>query len=316
MRRHEIENWALAIIERVRQGQPVEDAQVELKATWPRDPGKAARRLAGHANAARGEPILWLIGVDEQAGTVPGVDFADLATWWSGISAAFDELAPDPVSLNVPAEGATVAALYFETDRAPFVVKNPAGGAIQREVPWREATGVKSATRSQLLKLLSPLQKVPHVEVLGAMILTERQSSLAGEPWDWRVWVTVFATQPAGQETVIPSHHSSVAFGIPQAHMLGPFSPIGFRGTELEGAVATKNSVAIRGPAIFEILFRINEEHSDPLPQVLREDAVVELTLGPAGTDRRVGARATVPLEIFTDRSVRWRLSDYAYKNL
>ena len=62
------------------------------------------------------------------------------------------------------------AALYFETDRAPFVVKNQEGGTIQREVPWREATGVKSATRSQLLRLLSPLQRLPSLEVIGGTL--------------------------------------------------------------------------------------------------------------------------------------------------
>ena len=63
MRRHEIEDWALRIIEQVESGQPNEDYRVELKAQWP-DTREAARRIAGHANAAHGEPILWLIGVD------------------------------------------------------------------------------------------------------------------------------------------------------------------------------------------------------------------------------------------------------------
>ena len=70
MRNHEIEAWALGIIDRVIQKQPIEDDRVELKAEWP-DALKAARRIAGHANAARGEPILWLIGVDEKAGAIP-----------------------------------------------------------------------------------------------------------------------------------------------------------------------------------------------------------------------------------------------------
>jgi hypothetical protein len=82
MRAHEIESWALATIDRVVRNQPVEDSRVELKAEWPRDPSRAARRLAGHANAARQEPILWLIGVDEGARSVPGADYANLAFWW------------------------------------------------------------------------------------------------------------------------------------------------------------------------------------------------------------------------------------------
>lgn len=83
------------------------------------------------------------------------------------MKAEFDELAPEPVSLNIPVDGVTIVALYFETDRAPFVVKNPVGGTVQREVPWREATSIKSATRSQLIRLLTPIQKLPTVEVVA-----------------------------------------------------------------------------------------------------------------------------------------------------
>jgi hypothetical protein len=54
MRRAELEAWVLEVLERVEQGKPVEDSRVELKREWP-DPERAARRIAGHANAARGE---------------------------------------------------------------------------------------------------------------------------------------------------------------------------------------------------------------------------------------------------------------------
>jgi len=42
-------------------GQPIEDTRVEVKAVWPSDSNYAARRIPGHANAAGGESILWLI---------------------------------------------------------------------------------------------------------------------------------------------------------------------------------------------------------------------------------------------------------------
>ena len=111
MRAHEIENWALNIIHRIQCGQPTEDSRVELKRDWPDDPWKAARRIAGHANAARGEAILWLIGADEASGAVPGVNYSEFSRWFGPVSAAFDELAPSPLSLNVPFSGVTVVAL-------------------------------------------------------------------------------------------------------------------------------------------------------------------------------------------------------------
>ena len=63
MNSRQIESWALRVIDCVKRGQPNEDFLVELKRDWI-DEAKAARRIAGHANAARGENILWLIGFD------------------------------------------------------------------------------------------------------------------------------------------------------------------------------------------------------------------------------------------------------------
>ncbi len=64
MRPADLEAWVLQLIELLDRGARVEDARVELKADWP-EPARAARRIAGHANAAHGDPILWVIGVDE-----------------------------------------------------------------------------------------------------------------------------------------------------------------------------------------------------------------------------------------------------------
>src|SRR6266540_4555312 len=101
MRTYEIEAWALRAIERVEQRQPNEDSRVELKAEWPDDPERAARRIAGHANALRGEPILWVIGVDEQQG-VKGASQNNLANWWPQVKAQFDGFAPDVREVLVP----------------------------------------------------------------------------------------------------------------------------------------------------------------------------------------------------------------------
>lgn len=55
MKTSDIERWALRVIDRVRRNERVEDSSLELKSTWPNDPWKAARQIAGHANAARAE---------------------------------------------------------------------------------------------------------------------------------------------------------------------------------------------------------------------------------------------------------------------
>jgi hypothetical protein len=142
MNSRQIESWALRVIDCVKSGQPNEDFLVELKREWI-DKYKAARRIAGHANAARGENILWLIGVDEKQSLVVGAAAAELASWYPAVASFFNELAPRMIPLNIPVDDVIVVALLFETDRAPFVIKNPAngqpgGGAVELEVPWRE----------------------------------------------------------------------------------------------------------------------------------------------------------------------------------
>jgi hypothetical protein len=160
MKSRQIERWALEVIERAEAHQPIEDSKVELKAEWPADPARAARRIAGHANAARGEHILWLIGIDEDKGVI-GANYAEMSDWLAGISKQFNELTPRCYDLNVPTkDGKTVVALVFETDRAPYVVKNPAfgnttGEGVKFEVPWREGTIIRSATRSDLMLLFT-----------------------------------------------------------------------------------------------------------------------------------------------------------------
>lgn len=210
MEPHRIEEWALRIIDRVNRRQPVEDSRVELKADWP-EPGKAARRIAGHANAARGAPILWLIGVDERQGVV-GVGTEESSTWFSSVRARFEELAPVLTDLAVPVGNLMVMALLFETDRAPFVVKNPAynsrgGGPVQFEVPWREATAVRSARRSDLIRMLSPLRSSPEIEVLGAELEAQRD----GERLHWSLEVDLYVVTDAGEQVVIPYHAYDVS---------------------------------------------------------------------------------------------------------
>src|SRR5687768_8869769 len=94
MRKHQIEAWAYRALDRVKSGQQLEDAFLEAKAEWI-PPQKAARRIAGHCNAARGSPVLWLFGLDEERG-VTGVRRQDLADWWPNVMAEFHGPAPMP----------------------------------------------------------------------------------------------------------------------------------------------------------------------------------------------------------------------------
>lgn len=207
MQLHQIENWTLRIIDRVIKGQPNEDARVELKAAWI-DPIKAARRIAGHANAARGASILWIVGVDEKKCIVTGVDRQDLAEWFPKVESQFDGLAPYMTDLNVPYKDKTVVALLFETTRRPFVVKNPKQDAILFEVPWREGTRVRSARREDLVRLLSPLQVLPSFEVLSGE-LKRREKHRDG--FMWLLNLSLYAESSTQQPVIIPFHRCELS---------------------------------------------------------------------------------------------------------
>src|SRR2546430_2866200 len=89
----EVEVWTREIVEAVVANQRIEDSRVELKSSWP-EPHKAANRLAAHANAAQGTPILWIIGIDEKNCKLTNVDPVELANWYKSVESFFDGFAP------------------------------------------------------------------------------------------------------------------------------------------------------------------------------------------------------------------------------
>ncbi len=215
MKKQEIEFKVLDIIDRLEKGQPIEDDTVELKAEWPKDHFRAARRIAAHANSARGEPILWLIGIDEKAGVV-GADFEELSIWFAKLRSRFDQLlVPNLISLSVPYDGKTVVALLFETDRAPFVIRIPdSQGIVTHEVPWREANSTRSARRSDLIKLLYPIQKKPRIEIIDGKI--ELQKAIAGfnqaGEYQWNLSMKLYFITFSSETVVIPFHRCELVF--------------------------------------------------------------------------------------------------------
>ena len=212
MKKQEIEFRVLDIIDRLEKGQPIEDDMVELKTEWPSDHFKAARRIAAHANCARGEPIMWLIGIDEKTGVV-GADFEELSVWYAKIKSKFDQLlAPNLISLAVPYNGKTVVALVFETERAPFVIRIPATwGPVTYEVPWREANSTRSARRSDLIKILYPIQKQPSIEILNGSIELQKAISGMGQgAYQWNLNMMLYFITYSSETMVFPFHRCEV----------------------------------------------------------------------------------------------------------
>jgi hypothetical protein len=215
-----LEVWALGVVARVKAGQPVEDSHVELKREWPKDPNAAARRIAGHANASFGARVLWLIGVDEKAGVV-GVDCNELSVWWAKVASEFDGAPPELLDRLLPDEsGKAVCALFFNTTRAPYVVRNAAygksgAGPMEREVPWREGTAVRSATRNDLVRILVPAAAMPDFECLGGSALLQEWREDNGQFWRIYVGTAVFVTPQDSGLVVVPFHRCTAWIELP-----------------------------------------------------------------------------------------------------
>lgn len=305
MQPHEIEAWALRAVERVSAGRPLEDSLVEAKAAWIGG-AKAARRIAGHCNAARGSPVLWVIGLDEGAGTVPGATPTDPATWWPQVLSHFDGPAPRLTDLVVHAPGgAVVLALLFETDRAPFVVRNPAGGGVvSREVPWREGTAVRSATHADLVQILAPLSKLPKVELVeGRLVLSPRggPSPSGGEGPGWTLLLRLFVT-PVGERAVFPLHRTTVEWRVgsmPQKYesryptfstfqrtYFGPSRP------HPQNVVCTDTEAIVTLPGVLEV--RVDRVAAADYQPARGDTATVTLSLHDTDADQPLTVEATL----------------------
>ena len=110
---------------------------MEAKRQWPTDHRRAARQIAGLANAAAGEPIMWIVGLDEGGHRVCDPGEAEPSNWWNQVSSRFSEVPPDLTLLRVATPHGPVAALWMETGRTPYVVTTDGVGGVDREVPGR-----------------------------------------------------------------------------------------------------------------------------------------------------------------------------------
>jgi hypothetical protein len=282
----QIEAWVLDLVDSIGRRQPPEDSRVELKAEWP-EPQRAARRIAGHANAAQGDDILWVIGLDEVKGVV---EFAprDVAEWFPQVTSEFDGISPDLRDLVIPTPHGPVVALLLDTSRAPYVVRNPSfgrvkGEAIEWEVPWRDGTRIRSATRGDLIRLLAPALAVPEVEVLNASLdLFDKpaQESGLGEPLHegerqphlrWELSLRLYITPRTPELVVLPVHRTSLGFRVEGTHKeLIDFSysvPYVHHGSGLRAdshtVIRTNSEAIIDGPGVLTARGWFVEPHQD-----------------------------------------------------
>jgi hypothetical protein len=205
------ENAARQVVEHVLAGGRNEDSTFEIKAGWV-PATEAARRVAGHANAAGGHEIIWIFGLDEDSHRLVALDATDPANWFAALRSEFERgHAPRPVQhRTIHFDQGAVHACQFDTDDCPYVIKNPqhgkvAGHAISLEVPWRDGTRVRTAGRADLLKLLLPVQQIPALDVIRACLSLNTRS----RPTKASLNLEVFLYPREGARLSIPMHRCS-----------------------------------------------------------------------------------------------------------
>lgn len=206
-----IEAIVVAAVEAVLSGNRIEDERIECKSELM--PPERVRQLAGAANAALGDEVIWIVGVDEaKAQLVPLDSTVDLADWWAKVERGFDDqVSPGLTSMWIPVPNGLVLALHFTTDRAPYAVRNPGGGTPELEVPWRAGTRTRSAKRHELLRTLLPTISIPEVTLLGS----EGQISASnGESLSFSGTVELYIEYLHQARIFFPLHKMSAAIAI------------------------------------------------------------------------------------------------------
>ena len=290
MQTYEVEVLAANVLRRVEAGaQAEDDAHVELKRDWPTNYAEVARRIAGHANAAGGAEIIWLIGVDEKARTVPGAGAVDAASWFDQVAAHFESRwTPQLRTVVVPWRDVAVVALVFATEGRPYLVKR----GEWLEVPWRGSTQTRSARRHELLQILAPTVRASHVETLsGRMSLTISPSDIA--PFVFAVSLEIYVTPIDERMVVFPFHRMRGSF---RPHPEKDIVEFDYFVADIRTAVArapgapparaphingTNDEVIITGPGRVRLRAAGGSKKFDE--SWLADDYHVDLTLGWAG---------------------------------
>jgi hypothetical protein len=295
----DIEAWAVEVVQRLKSGAQIEDRRVELKREWPEPEAgsyaRAARRLAGLANANHPENVLWLVGLDEKQRQIPGAGSADTASWWAGVGSCFEGDPPELADVVVAVDGCTVVALCFGTGAAPFIVKNPlfgtsAGQVIESEVPWRDGTRVRTIRKNELRTLLSPRITAPEIVVRSAgLTLHPPAGSEGGSSRRWSGQMVWAVESIVPKRLTLPLYRMTLRIEFPDHGYVADMEPAFMDARSLrssDGAPDVRyvgDYVVIDGPGIIQTHV-MQRGDPPPLPAAaLGSPATITLTMPAPG---------------------------------
>ncbi len=302
----QVEYRALHLIDGLAAGRAAAeiDAHTAAFRTWPGPPRAAARRLAAYANAARGRDVLWLIGRPGK-----GAEVGRLQGWLDTVLPFFDGLAPRVTGFKVPTGTDSVVALQIETVRAPFVIRH--GGTC--EVPWVDAgeATVRSAGRTELIRLLSPLEDLPQFEVLEAELTFYKNLHVglgSKAAFRWTLDGSLYVIPRSESRLVIPLHHCRSSVFTPGDGFSSEASDLSLTADKGSPAIRiTESAALIEGLGRF-FVYACGSTTRAEVP--VQSPLSARFDLVPAGTDRAATASAELRPESVTETNQvgRWKL--------
>lgn len=285
-RRIDIELRVREALRVLRAAGKVEDAGLELKGSPPSADTKAAQ-LAGAANAAGGESIVWVFGIADDGAFVDisGFEFDD---WFARMPGQFDGPYPEPTIAWLEHERNAILAVSFRTDHAPYVVKRVADPR-QRETPWREGAHTRTATRSELIRMLLPQARLPHIEILGGSVAFEPQPGQSPDLVKDVVFAAELFVDPADANGFhLSKHRCELSVQLGEKTFVATAGNVALQATDHErypqtAAVRpTSAGLHIQGPGSFALnTTRIGQLPANVLNGLTEATVVIALGFGP-----------------------------------
>lgn len=197
-----LEHRALVALENVAGGSPPPPLTEIAPRLPPVEAG--ARLLAGQANAARGRDLLWIVGGGRGRAAL---DVATVRRWLEQVEAAFEGVAPESQLVALEVAGRRRVAIGIRTARAPFTLRPR--GARPGEVPWFDTLSrqLRSATRLDLVRLVTPLGELPQFEIMEAELTFFRNAQARSRTtFRWTLDASVYLLPKGSDRVILPFH--------------------------------------------------------------------------------------------------------------
>ncbi len=229
--------------------------------------------------------------------------------WVAAMEAGLSGIAPEFRLVPVPDDrGRHFAAVFVETERAPFLTRV---GKERLETPWLDGNGkLRSASRTDLLRMLAPLSRLPVFDVLQAELSFYRNSDSTNSrqyPWRWSMDATLYVVPPNGEGSVVlPFHRTRFRLGL-QGVRAATTEVTLSADPNSSGVRSTDSALLVEGLGSF-FFYSYGTAAAEQIPSESMPEIAFELV--PTGADHAAIAPATlrqVPV-LESHQVARWRL--------